>query len=73
MQDQNEAFLQEQLQKEEQQKDRFSTDRARVDTLAVNITHWRNAAREKHECFTCRRKLDANEMVTFMKIQASSC
>ena len=69
-QEQDEGFLQQQLQKEEQQKERVSGEKARVDTLAVNIKHWRSRAREAHECFTCRRKLNSAEMVTFMQIQA---
>ena len=71
MQDQDEGILQQQVQKEEQQREKVSSDKARVDTLALNIKHWRSRAREAHECFTCRRKLNAAEMVTFMQIQAS--
>ena len=71
VQEQDEGILQQQLQQEEQQKEKVSSDKARVDTLALNIKHWRSRAREAHECFTCRRKLNAAEMVTFMQIQAS--
>ncbi len=71
MQEQDEDILQQQLQKEEQQKEKVSSDKARVDTLALNIKHWRSRAQEAHECFTCRRKLSDAEMVTFMQIQAS--
>ena len=71
MQEQDEGVLQQQLQKEEQQKEKVSSDKARVDTLALNIKHWRSRAQEAHECFTCRRKLSDAEMVTFMQIQAS--
>ncbi len=71
MQEQDEGILQQQLQKEEQQKEKVSSDKARVDTLALNIKHWRSRAQEAHECFTCRRKLNGAEMVTFMQIQAS--
>ena len=71
MQEQDEGVLQQQLQKEEQQKEKVSSDKARVDTLALNIKHWRSRAQEAHECFTCRRKLNDAEMVTFMQIQAS--
>lgn len=72
VQDQAKELLQQQLKLEEGQKDEVANHITRVQTLSVNINYWRKQARDFHECATCKRKLNAAEMATFMKSQVSS-
>ena len=69
MQDADCEALQKQLKQEEQLKGKKADDKARVDTLSVNINYWKRHAADRHECYTCRRHLDAAEEQRFMQIQ----
>ena len=42
-----------------------------MDTLSVNINYWKRHAADRHECYTCRRHLDAAEEQRFMQIQVT--
>ena len=68
-QDADSEALQKQLKQEEQLKGKKADDKARVDTLSVNINYWKRHAADRHECYTCRRHLDAAEEQRFMQIQ----
>ena len=54
-------------------KEDRSADKARLEGLDFNINYWRRWARERKECYTCRRKLAPNEMESFMQVQVRSC
>ena len=69
MQTADSEALQKQLKQEEQLKGKKADDKARVDTLSVNINYWKRHAADRHECYTCRRHLDAAEEQRFMQIQ----
>ena len=73
MQNCGEESLPEQLQKEEKVKEDRSADKARLEGLDFNINYWRRWARERKECYTCRRKLAPNEMESFMQVQVRRC
>ena len=70
-QDTDSEALQNQLKQEEQLKGKKADDKARVDTLSVNINYWKRHAADRHECYTCRRHLDAAEEQRFMQIQVT--